>query len=549
MAELQGSDVADSSTGKQTSQLRIFLLGGLLLFEVILIAFLYNPQRAGGISLYTINKVYFFGKLQPFLLLLVCIFPIFIWARYNELIAFWRNEVEHYAWLKYLGFNLILFVALLPTTLVLNKYQGNETLELVLNAAWHIGLILLFSVLLSAIAPVSFWKQFFIRFYPGVFLAVAASLFIIGIAVLSQSTWNSLSEATFELSYWILSLYEPDIFVNTVTKELSVKGFLIRIDPACSGYEGIGLIITFLSIYIIAFRKTLKFPNIFLLYVIGIPLIWVLNAVRIAFLASIGGHISPQIAVSGFHSQAGWIMFLTVTLILMFVSSQLSFFNRNARKTKDTDPAVRLAVALLAPFIAFMAASVFASAFSGDQGGEWLYFLKVVAILFALFLYRDVYIGLIEKVSWLSVAAGAFIGVLWIVTDNNPERQQELSTWLQSLGGIAFAGWVSIRLFGTIFLIPIAEELAFRSYLHRALVSKRFETVQHGQFSLLAFGVTSLLFAGMHSGRFWEALLAGALFVVLMYRTNRISDPIAAHMVANAVVGGWAVYAGQWSLL
>lgn len=549
MAEFQGSDIADSSSGKTISQLRIFLLGALLLSEVVLIAFLYNPQRAGGISLYTINKVYFFGKLQPFLLLLVCVFPIFIWAKYNELLFLWRAEVEKYSWLKYLVFNFLLFVILLPTTIVLNEYNGNEAVYALVNVLWHAGVLLLFVALVSAIAPLSFWKQFLIRFYPGIFLAIAASLFVIGIAILSQSTWNSLSEATFELSYWILSLYEPDIFVNSVTKELSVNGFLIRIDPECSGYEGIGLIITFLTIYIIAFRKTLRFPNIFLLYVIGVPLIWILNAVRIAFLASIGGHVSPQIAVTGFHSQAGWIMFLTVTLILMFVSSQLSFFNRNARHTRDKDPAVRLAIALLAPFIAFMGASVLASAFSGDSGGEWLYSLKVIAILLALWIYRDIYAGLIEKVSWLSVAGGAFIGILWIVTDNNPERHQELSGWLQSLSGGAFAGWIAIRLFGTIFLIPIAEELAFRSYLHRALIAKRFETVQHGQFTLLAFGLTSLLFAGMHSGRFWEALLAGALFAALMYRTNRISDPIAAHMVANAVVGGWAVYAGQWSLL
>lgn len=549
MSDLQGG-VATSGTERETAGLwRIFLLAGLLLFEVVLIAFLYNPQKAGVFSLYSINKAYFFGKLQPFLLLLICIFPIFLWARYEELLSIWSEHVAAYSWKRYLLVNVLVFILLLPATAFLNRYGANDFLFLAVNAGWHTGLLLLLLTPLLAIAPMAFWRTFIIRFYPGVFLAVAASLLIIFIAVLSQSTWNSLSEATFELSYWILSLYEPEIFVNAVTKELSVKGFLIRIDPQCSGYEGIGLVITFLTIYLIAFRKTLKFPNVLWLYVIGVPLIWILNAVRIATLASIGGHFSPQIAVTGFHSQAGWIMFLTVTLLLMFVSSRLAFFNKLAREEKKADPAVRLAIALLAPFIAFMAASVIASAFSGGSGGEWLYGLKVVAILLALWVYRDVYIGLIEQVSILSVLTGVLIGVLWIITDTNSERQQELAAWLQTLGGGAFAAWIAIRLFGTVFLIPIAEELAFRSYLHRALVARHFETVQHGQFSILAFSVSSLLFAGMHSGRFWEALLAGGLFAVLMYRTNRISDPIAAHMAANAVVGGWAVYAGQWSLL
>jgi hypothetical protein len=34
-----------------------------------------------------------------------------------------------------------------------------------------------------------------------------------------------------------------------------------------------------------------------------------------------------------------------------------------------------------------------------------------------------------------------------------------------------------------------------------------------------------------------------------MYRTNRLSDPIAAHMTANGTICAWAIAFGQWSLL
>jgi len=43
--------------------------------------------------------------------------------------------------------------------------------------------------------------------------------------------------------------------------------------------------------------------------------------------------------------------------------------------------------------------------------------------------------------------------------------------------------------------------------------------------------------------------LAGAVYAVTMYRTNRLSDPIAAHMSSNAVIAIWAVAAAEWSLL
>jgi membrane protease YdiL (CAAX protease family) len=45
------------------------------------------------------------------------------------------------------------------------------------------------------------------------------------------------------------------------------------------------------------------------------------------------------------------------------------------------------------------------------------------------------------------------------------------------------------------------------------------------------------------------AALAGAVYAVLLYRTNKLSDPIAAHMASNAVIVFWAIAAQQWSLL
>jgi CAAX prenyl protease-like protein len=94
----------------------------------------------------------------------------------------------------------------------------------------------------------------------------------------------------------------------------------------------------------------------------------------------------------------------------------------------------------------------------------------------------------------------------------------------------------------------MAEELAFRGYLQRILVSHDFSQVAPGQFTWLSFVVTSLLFGMMHQ-RWVAAALAGALYALLVYRTNRLADAIAAHAASNLVIFICAVAARQWSLL
>jgi CAAX prenyl protease-like protein len=94
----------------------------------------------------------------------------------------------------------------------------------------------------------------------------------------------------------------------------------------------------------------------------------------------------------------------------------------------------------------------------------------------------------------------------------------------------------------------MAEELAFRGYLQRVLISRNFSRVAPGQFSWLSFVMTSALFGLLHE-RWLAGALAGALYSCLTYRTNRLSDAIAAHVTTNAVILIWAIAAGQLSLL
>ena len=96
--------------------------------------------------------------------------------------------------------------------------------------------------------------------------------------------------------------------------------------------------------------------------------------------------------------------------------------------------------------------------------------------------------------------------------------------------------------------MPIVEELAFRGLLYRWIIARRFDTVSYQHLSWVAVLISSALFGLMHS-RPIAGALAGAIFALVMVRSGRLSDAIASHIAANAVIIVWAILARQWTLL
>ena len=102
------------------------------------------------------------------------------------------------------------------------------------------------------------------------------------------------------------------------------------------------------------------------------------------------------------------------------------------------------------------------------------------------------------------------------------------------------------RIIRAVVLVPIIEELFWRAWLMRWLISPRFEKIPLGTYQLGAFAITAVLFAAEH-GPYWDVgLLTGVIYNWWMVRTRSLGDCILAHAITNACLCGYVVATRHW---
>ena len=109
------------------------------------------------------------------------------------------------------------------------------------------------------------------------------------------------------------------------------------------------------------------------------------------------------------------------------------------------------------------------------------------------------------------------------------------------------AVWVCFRVLGSVLLVPLAEELAFRDYVMRKLVARDFENVPLGHFTWYAFLISSVLFGLLH-GRWIAGSLAGMGYALALTRRGQLADAVLAHMTTNACIAVYVLSHNAWAL-
>jgi CAAX prenyl protease-like protein len=189
---------------------------------------------------------------------------------------------------------------------------------------------------------------------------------------------------------------------------------------------------------------------------------------------------------------------------------------------------------------------------SGAMSGkfEWLYPLRFFAAAGALWVFRSTYSKLDWRVGWLGPGIGAAVFLLWIGLDRLMGARVATAMPL-ALGASSAAAritWISFRVLAATITVPIAEELAFRGFLLRRLVSPDFESVPFTRFTWLSVLVSSALFGALHGSLWFAGILAGLLYSFAAIRRGRIGEAVAAHATTNALLAGYVLLYGAWHL-
>ncbi|MCS0633474.1 CAAX prenyl protease-related protein [Telluria mixta] len=182
---------------------------------------------------------------------------------------------------------------------------------------------------------------------------------------------------------------------------------------------------------------------------------------------------------------------------------------------------------------------------------RWLYPAKIalVALLLALFWrqYRELSPFYLTPSQLLTaLATGVLVLVLWISLDADWMVVGSPSGFDPRVDGRIDWLLVAIRIAGAALVVPVMEELFWRSFLMRWVDAPDFESVVPSQLTIKSFVITVVLFGVEHN--LWLAgIVAGAAYSLLYMRHRNLWSPILAHAVTNGLLGVWVVRTGSWS--
>ena len=211
-----------------------------------------------------------------------------------------------------------------------------------------------------------------------------------------------------------------------------------------------------------------------------------------------------------------------------------------------------------APFAAFMALLALRGMAPADDSwgfdARWLYAVQALlpAVLLALW-WRE-YGELSRQTAptaretlW-AIAIGLLVFVLWVNLDapwmTLNTATTEAFVRRDAQGALQWP-LMAVRAAGATLLVPVMEELFWRSFLMRWLQAPLFEALPPQRVALRAVVLSTFVFVLAHT--LWlAAAVAGLAYAALYIRSGKLWVAVIAHAVTNGALAVWVVATGQW---
>jgi len=180
-----------------------------------------------------------------------------------------------------------------------------------------------------------------------------------------------------------------------------------------------------------------------------------------------------------------------------------------------------------------------------------VYALKMAAVTAALAIFREP----LRDIRWNasvvlpSVAIGVMLVALWIGIDTRVSYPHVGRRVGFDPATIEDGAWrlvfLAVRLYGLVIVVPVMEELFWRSFVLRYATRADFESLPIGTFSSTALVIMIGVSALSHP-EWLVAAIASAVLALWLKQTRSLLAVIVAHATANAALGVYVLGTEEW---
>jgi uncharacterized protein len=217
----------------------------------------------------------------------------------------------------------------------------------------------------------------------------------------------------------------------------------------------------------------------------------------------------------------------------------------------------RSAILRILPFAVFMLMLALRGSLPADGSAgldpRWVYGWTVALVGGLLLWFWCEYGELVAQTApnlreaGLAVGVGVVVFLLWINLDAPWMRLGEATAGFRPVDEQGQLIWplIAVRWVGAALLVPVMEELFWRSFFMRWIQHPTFEAVPPQQVGLKAIVLSTFVFMLAHT--LWlGAIVAGLAYAWLYKRSGKLWVPVIAHAVTNGLLGAWVVFTGNW---
>jgi CAAX prenyl protease-like protein len=184
---------------------------------------------------------------------------------------------------------------------------------------------------------------------------------------------------------------------------------------------------------------------------------------------------------------------------------------------------------------------------------RWIYGVTVVAVGGLLAIFWREYGEFARQrrptaaEALLATAVGLGVFALWIQLDAPWMTIGAPSAVFTPLTAAGTIDWplAAVRWLGATLVVPVMEELFWRSFLMRWIERPVFEGVDPQRVGAKAIVLSTFVFVLAHT--MWlAAIVAGLAYAWLYVRSGKLWLPVIAHAATNGALGAWVVTTGNW---